>query len=77
MRKNRKGRPLPWILLLAVIAGTLAWELLAKTIALTADMPDLSAGPIGFDLYAISVYVRFNPGSIAGFIAGLVISRGL
>lgn len=49
-------------------AGTLLWELLQLVIRAAGFDLDLTAGPAGFDISVIAVYVRINPGTVAGGI---------
>ena len=65
------------LLFVAAVVGTLAWGLLERLLALGGATVDASVGPIGFDLHVISLYFRFNPGSILGLITGALIFRSL
>jgi hypothetical protein len=60
------------LIFLGLLIGTFSWEILER-ILLTAGAPiDLSAGPIGFDLDVISLFIKVNPGSLVGAAAGVV-----
>ncbi|AHC14730.1 hypothetical protein [Salinispira pacifica] len=71
MKLSAKTRPhLLRLLLLGVVLGTLSWGILEKLAALSGFPFDLSLGPIGFDMYIISAYIRINPGSVLGAFLG-------
>ena len=57
-------------LLLFCVAGTLAWELLEVLLNLAGIGINLSAGPIGFDIDIISLYMSANPGTLLGIAVG-------
>ena len=57
-------------LLLFCVTGTLAWELLEVILNLAGVSINLSAGPVGFDIDIISLYISANPGSLIGIAAG-------
>ena len=61
-----------WLLVLATVVGTLAWELGTRLLGLAGLDIDLTAGPIGFDLYALAIWIRVNPGTIAGLAVGWI-----
>ena len=70
-KKNRSSLVL--VLILGLLIGTLSWEVLERIIALTGRQLDLSIGPVGFDLHVVSVWIRLNPGSFLGTIAGIIL----
>lgn len=55
-------------------AGTLLWELLQVILRAAGLDINLTAGPAGIDISVISLYIRINPGTIAGGIAAWIIS---
>ncbi|MCF7927890.1 MAG: hypothetical protein K9L68_02635 [Spirochaetales bacterium] len=64
-------------LFLGLLIGTLAWEVFLQ-IFLPPDTQSLwSVGPVGFDLHALSIWVRINPGSLMGIPAGIILFRRL
>ena len=74
MKLTKKNRPaLMLVLLLALLVGTLSWELLERIVALSGRRMDLSIGPVGFDLRVLSVWIELNPGSFLGIIAGVLL----
>ena len=64
-------------LILGLIIGTLTWGLLERLIALGGGNFSLNAGPVGFDLGVISLYIQFNPGSLLGAGGGVLLFRSL
>ena len=57
-------------LLLSAVMGTLAWELL-EVILNTAGLElDLTAGPVGFDIDILAVFIKANPGTLIGGAGG-------
>jgi len=56
---------------LGLVTGTFAWEILERILALAGAPLDLSVGPLGFDLDVISIYLKVNPGSLLGAVAGV------
>ena len=78
MKLNSRTRGTFFILLLlGFITGTLGWEVLERILAQGGVLLNLSAGPIGFDLFAVSFYIRFNPGSLVGIIITGFLFRSL
>ena len=63
------------LLLLCMVIGTLAWEILARLLALAGVEIDLTAGPVGFDLMVLSVSVMGNPGTILGIVPGVFLFK--
>ncbi len=69
--------PFVTILVLGLIIGTLAWDILERIFA-AAGLPfSLSTGRIGFDLDVIAFYIRINPGSFLGAAGGVLLFRAL
>lgn len=66
-----------WISLLCIVAGTLTWELLERILSQAGIGISLTTDPVGFDLSVLTVYLRINPGSIAGAVAGTFLFRYL
>lgn len=58
---------------LGLIIGTFGWEILERVLAAAGKNMDLSVGPMGIDLDVISVYLKINPGSFLGAVAGLLL----
>lgn len=65
------------IFLLAIIAGTLAWELLAAFLALGGIELGLTTGPVGFDAGVISFFIEVNPGTFLGLFIGYRLGRSV
>ncbi|HAK45093.1 MAG TPA: hypothetical protein DCO79_04125 [Spirochaeta sp.] len=62
-------------LILFAVTGTLAWELLEVILNLAGLAINLSAGPVGFDIDIISIYISANPGTLAGIALGWLLFR--
>lgn len=62
-------------LFLSLMAGTLAWEVVERVIAAAGSNLSLSVGPYGFDLGVFALWIRVNPGSIAGILTGYLLFR--
>jgi len=78
MKLTKKNRAtLVTILLLGLLIGTLSWEVLERIVALSGKTMDLSVGPVGFDVHAVSIWIRVNPGSFLGAIAGILLFNRL
>lgn len=58
------------LLLLSVIVGSLAWEILERLLAQIQLRPGLAIGPFGMDLSVFRFDVKLNPGSFAGIWLG-------
>ena len=58
------------MLILSIIAGTLAWEVLAAFLALGNVQLGLTTGPVGFDAGVLSFYMEVNPGTFVGLFLG-------
>ena len=78
MKYTKKNRPvLIKMILLAVLIGTFAWDLLERVLQLM-DIPlHIAIGPIGFDLHVISCYLYLNPGTLFGIIGAIILFRRL
>ncbi len=76
MKYIPKNRPvLIRLLILGATTGTLLWAL-CEMLADAAGLPFcLSLGPVGFDLYVVSFFLRINPGTFLGAAAGFLIFR--
>ena len=61
------------ILFLGLMIGTLSWEVLERIIGLFGREISLAVGPIGIDINVISLYIKINPGSFLGVLAGLLL----
>jgi len=65
------------VLLLACLVGTLGWDLVERIVHVAGLSLSLQAGPVGFDIGVIQVYVRINPGTLLGIPAGFLVYRNL
>lgn len=63
------------LLLLFGVIGTLCWELIELIVNTAGLQLNLSAGPVGFDIEVLSLYIKFNPGTILGTAAGWLVFR--
>ena len=63
------------IFFLSILAGTLAWEVLASFLALGGVVLGLSTGPVGFDAGVLSLYIEVNPGTFLGLFFGYRFGR--
>lgn len=78
MKLSAKNLPvLMRLLLLCMIVGTLAWELLERLLELAGFPLGLSAGPVGFDLRVLAVSAMANPGTLVGIVPAIVLYRRL
>ena len=78
MKLTKKNRvTLVTILLFGLLIGTLSWEVLERIVALSGKTMDLSVGPVGFDVHVLSVWIRINPGSFLGTVAGILLFNRL
>lgn len=65
------------LIFLGLFIGTLAWEIVERIFA-AAGLPfSLEAGPIGFDIGVLSVYLKINPGSLLGAVSGILLFRAM
>jgi len=69
--------PLFFILLLSLVIGTLAWDIVERIVSEAGYSLSLTTQPIGFDLGVLSFYIRVNPGSFLGVIGGVLIFRAV
>ena len=78
MKYTKRNRPiLVKILLLSLLIGTFAWDLLERLLSYAAMPIHIAIGPVGFDLLVISCYVYLNPGTLFGIVAALILFRRL
>lgn len=62
-------------LILFGVAGTLAWELIEVIINTAGLKLNLTAGPVGFDIEVISLYISANPGTLLGLTGGWLLFK--
>lgn len=74
---KKNSAPFAWIILLGLTSGTLVWELLERILSLVGVDFTLTAGPVGFDIGVLSVFLTVNPGSILGIAGGIVLFKRL
>ncbi len=55
------------------VMGSLAWELLEVILNTAGLAINLTAGPVGFDIDVLSVYIMANPGTLLGAAAGFLL----
>ena len=60
---------------LAMIVGTLAWEIVERVLALTGVNLSLSVGPVGFDIGVLALWLMVNPGSLLAVVPGVLLFR--
>ncbi|TVR89047.1 MAG: hypothetical protein EA428_11045 [Spirochaetaceae bacterium] len=65
------------VLVLACLVGTLGWDLVERIVQVAELSMSLQAGPVGFDIGVIQLYVRMNPGTLLGIPAGFLVYRRL
>ncbi len=65
------------ILLLCLLVGTLAWELVERVLEYAGLSVSLGVGPVGFDLRVISLWAMFNPGSLIAIGPAFLLFRRL
>jgi hypothetical protein len=65
------------ILLLCLVIGTLAWELVERLLELAGVAVDLSVGPIGFDIEVVALSVMANPGTLVALVPAVALFRRL
>jgi len=61
------------LLALGLITGTFAWEIIQRILAAAGTAIDLNVGPFGFDLGVLALYLKVNPGSLAGAAGGVLL----
>jgi hypothetical protein len=71
MKFNKKNGPVfVKLLLFGALAGTLFWELSMRFLEIMGIALDLTAGPIGFDVGALQMWLSINPGTFLGLAMG-------
>jgi hypothetical protein len=65
------------LLLLSIVIGTLAWEIIERIVTLLGGTLDLSVGPVGFDVEVIALSVMANPGTLLGILPAVILFRRL
>ena len=66
------------ITLFCLAVGTLTWEVIARIAEQMLGVGiRMTAGPYGFDLGVLAIWVRLNPGSIIAVPAAVVLIRRL
>ena len=78
MKLSKKTVPtLLGLLLLGFVTGSLVWEIVERILAAAGVVLDLSVGPVGFDVHAVALSVRANPGSLVGLLGAGVLFGAL
>jgi len=62
-------------LLLWLLIGSLAWELLERLLSSGGIVMFSSTLKLGFDLSVISFYFKINPGSFFGLLFGVLLFK--
>ncbi|MBI9108120.1 MAG: hypothetical protein JEZ04_15330 [Spirochaetales bacterium] len=62
-------------LVICSVLGTLCWELIEVLIRIAGVNFTLTAGPVGFDIGVLSIHIKINPGTPAGFAAGWLLFK--
>lgn len=77
MKITKKGIPgFLLLIFLTLFTGTIFWKILELILtSVTGSSVSLTTSPLGFDLGVVALYFRFNPGSLIGFIAGVVLYK--
>jgi hypothetical protein len=76
MKLTAKNLPvLTRLLVLCMVIGTLAWEIVERLLALAGVALDLSVGPVGFDIEVIALSVMANPGTLIGIVPAILLFR--
>lgn len=65
------------ILVLCLVIGTLAWELVERLLELAGVALDLSVGPVGFDIEVVALSVMANPGTLIAIVPAVLLFRKL
>ena len=65
------------LIFMGLVIGTLAWELFARILESFSVNAALAIGPVGFDIGVLVFYIKINPGSVLGIIAGIILFRRL
>ena len=66
MKKAQRIRIHAAALTAGAAAGTLLWEIFERIFAYAGYTMDFSAGPVGFDIAVLAIYINLNPGTAAG-----------
>jgi len=78
MKLTAKNLPiLVRLLVLCMVVGTLAWELIERILELTGIAVDLAVGPVGFDIEVLALSVMANPGTLIGIVPAIALYRRL
>lgn len=76
MKFNKKNLGhLVLLLIMGLVIGTLAWELIAKILESFSIDAAFAIGPVGFDINVLVFYIKINPGSVIGIITGILLFR--
>jgi|APSaa5957512622_1039677.scaffolds.fasta_scaffold345274_2 hypothetical protein len=76
MKLTKKNlQPLLFVILLTMVAGSLAWFIIELIFTKIGIPFSLSTGRIGFDIEIIAFYFNMNPGTVLGIFAGFFIFR--
>ena len=62
-------------LILCSVMGTLCWRLVEVVLNLGGIGFSLTAGPVGFDIGVMSLYLSINPGTPLGFAGGWLLFK--
>ena len=65
------------VLVLCLIVGTLAWEVLERILRMSGVPLDLTVGPVGFDIGILAVWLEANPGTLLGIVPAILLFRRL
>ena len=63
------------VLVLCLVIGTLAWELVERLLELAGVSLDLSVGPVGFDIEVVALSVMANPGTLIAIVPAVLLFR--
>ena len=78
MKLTAKNLPvLTRLLVLCLLIGTLAWELVERVLELAGVALDLAVGPVGFDIEVVELAVMANPGTLLGLLPAIILFRKL
>lgn len=76
MKLNSKNRAtFASIVILAMVIGTLSWEIIERILTVAGLPIDLSVGPLQLDAYVVAVTLRPNPGTVIGVFPGIALFR--
>jgi hypothetical protein len=59
--------------LLGILIGSLAWEVLERVLLELGLELSVGVGPVGFDLSVLALYLRINPGTLLGALGGVLL----